>query len=72
MTGLTNKEVATSLGISEQTVKNHIAAVCRELGATGAIEAAWMLGWVTVPDASAHEHHPVCGECGAELAEALP
>lgn len=39
--GLTNKEIATQLSLSEQTVKNHVHRMLRKLGATnrlGAVE----------------------------------
>lgn len=32
--GLTNKEIATQLGLSEQTVKNHVHRMLRKVGAT--------------------------------------
>jgi len=37
--GLTNKEIATQLNISEQTVKNHIHRMLRKLGATDRLNA---------------------------------
>jgi DNA-binding NarL/FixJ family response regulator len=39
--GLTNKEIALQLNLSEQTVKNHVHRMLRKLGATdrfGAVE----------------------------------
>ncbi len=47
--GLTNKEIATQLNLSEQTVKNHIHRMLRKLGANdrqGAFEIACMPGVV--------------------------
>jgi DNA-binding NarL/FixJ family response regulator len=39
--GLTNKEIAVELGLSEQTIKNHVHRMLRKLGANdrlGAVE----------------------------------
>jgi DNA-binding NarL/FixJ family response regulator len=39
--GLTNKEIALQLNLSEQTIKNHVHRMLRKLGATdrfGAVE----------------------------------
>jgi len=47
--GLTNKEIASQLYLSEQTVKNHIHRMLRKLGATdrlGAVELCRMPGAV--------------------------
>lgn len=47
--GLTNKEIASQLNLSEQTVKNHIHRMLRKLGATdrlGAVEICRMPGVV--------------------------
>jgi len=47
--GLTNKEIASQLNLSEQTVKNHIHRILRKLGATdrlGAVELCRMPGAV--------------------------
>jgi DNA-binding NarL/FixJ family response regulator len=37
--GLTNKEIAGQLGLSEQTVKNHIHRMLRKLGASDRLSA---------------------------------
>ncbi len=37
--GLTNKEIASQLNLSEQTVKNHIHRILRKLGATNRLDA---------------------------------
>jgi DNA-binding NarL/FixJ family response regulator len=37
--GLTNKEIASQLNLSEQTVKNHVHRMLRKLGATGRLGA---------------------------------
>jgi DNA-binding NarL/FixJ family response regulator len=47
--GLTNKEIASQLNLSEQTVKNHIHRMLRKVGATnrlGAVELCRMPGAV--------------------------
>ncbi|PYX23072.1 MAG: hypothetical protein DMG87_06390 [Acidobacteria bacterium] len=40
--GLTNKEIAVTLGLSEQTIKNHIHRMLRKLGASDRLAAAEM------------------------------
>jgi two-component system response regulator DegU len=47
--GMSNKEIATTLGISHQTVKNHVTAVLRKLGVEDRTQAAVYAlkrGWV--------------------------
>lgn len=47
--GLTNKEIAAQLNLSEQTIKNHIHRMLRKLGASdrlGAVEICRMPGFV--------------------------
>ena len=49
--GLSNKTIAVRLGISDQTVKFHVAAICGKLGAanrTDAVRRAIRRGLVTV------------------------
>jgi DNA-binding NarL/FixJ family response regulator len=47
--GLTNKEIAAQLNLSEQTVKNHVHHMLRKLGASdrlGAVERCRIPGAV--------------------------
>ena len=49
--GSTNKEVAHVLGISEQTIKNHVSAILRKLNANDrahAVALAIRNQWVAV------------------------
>lgn len=52
--GMSNKEIAGLLGISHQTVKNHVTAILRKFGVedrTQAVVYALKRGWVTLKDA---------------------
>jgi two-component system, NarL family, response regulator DegU len=51
--GNTNKQIATSLQISEQTIKNHVSAILRKLNANDrahAVVVAIHHGWISVDD----------------------
>ena len=51
--GMTNKQVAYALTISEQTVKNHMSSILRKLSVndrTQAVVYAMKQGWIRVPE----------------------
>ncbi|HEX7949600.1 MAG TPA: response regulator transcription factor [Candidatus Limnocylindrales bacterium] len=51
--GMTNKQVASALSISEQTVKNHMSSILRKLAVndrTQAVVYAMRQGWIKMPE----------------------
>ena len=58
--GSTNKQVANMLGISEQTIKNHVSAILRKLNANDrahAVALAVYNQWVSVDEKTARISH---------------
>jgi DNA-binding CsgD family transcriptional regulator len=59
--GYLNKQIADKLGISEQTIKNHISSILRKLDAndrTQAVVMAIRYGWISPQDGESLEFTP--------------
>lgn len=50
-TGAVEQVIAHDLGLSVQTVKNHLSRIYRKLDVTNAIEAFVAKGWLVIPAA---------------------
>jgi DNA-binding NarL/FixJ family response regulator len=48
--GGAGRMAAAELGISPQTVKNHLSSVYGKLGAVGLTDALARMGWLRVPE----------------------
>lgn len=64
--GLTSLEAAGRLGVSDQTVKNHMTGVYEALGVDSLASALAAVGWLKVPDAPpvVSEWCQWVGKCG--------
>lgn len=57
--GQSNKEIALQMGISHQTVKNHLASLFRKLGVddrTQAVLYALKMGWIRMPAVESEDY----------------
>ena len=56
-TGMLNKQIAYELGVAEATVKAHMSAILRKLGASNRTQAVLLAGRLAVdpPDADGFE-----------------
>ena len=68
--GHPNKLIARSLGISEQTVKNHVTSIMDKLDAndrTHAVVLAMLNGWLKIADVSEVQTEPEPATSGKKL-----
>jgi DNA-binding CsgD family transcriptional regulator len=54
--GLSNREIAAELGISERTVRTHFTGILRAMGANNRTHAVFLMGWVKFPDELRNEY----------------
>lgn len=60
--GMTNAAIGTNLGISAQTVKNHVTSILRKLAVndrTQAVVTALQHGWLSLPEIQEHRQRRV-------------
>lgn len=48
--GMTNEEIAQTLGITHRTVQTHLTTIFGRLGVKSRVQALSTLGWVTIPE----------------------
>jgi DNA-binding NarL/FixJ family response regulator len=57
--GNTNKRIASMIGISEQTIKNHVSAILRKLNANDRAHAVFLAlrsGWISIEAGTNGKH----------------
>ena len=68
--GNTNKRIASLLGISEQTIKNHVSAILRKLNANDRAHAVFLAlrnGWISIEVDNNGKHHEASISLGPRL-----
>ena len=48
--GMTNEEIAQTLGITHRTVQPHLTTIFGRLGVKSRVQALSTVGWVTIPE----------------------